>query len=36
MVEVEGIGSLRVDTAYGGDSYVIVDAQQFGVSSDAG
>ncbi len=30
MVEVEGIGSLKVDTAYGGDSYVIVDAQQLG------
>ncbi len=26
MLEVEGIGSLRVDTAYGGDSFVIVDA----------
>jgi proline racemase len=25
-IEVEGLGSLRVDTAYGGDTFVIVDA----------
>ena len=25
-LEIEGIGTLRVDTAYGGDSFVIVDA----------
>lgn len=30
MVEVEGIGSLRVDTAFGGDSFVIVDAADLG------
>ncbi|MGB1010684.1 MAG: trans-3-hydroxy-L-proline dehydratase [Thiolinea sp.] len=29
-LEVEGIGTLTVDTAYGGDSYVLVDAQQLG------
>ena len=29
-LEVEGIGSLRVDTAYGGDSFVIVDAAALG------
>ncbi|RZW17230.1 MAG: hypothetical protein EX260_09525 [Desulfobulbaceae bacterium] len=29
-IEVEGIGSLQVDTAYGGDSFVIVDAEQLG------
>ncbi len=30
MVEVEGLGTLRVDTAYGGDSFVIVDAKALG------
>ncbi len=29
-VEVPGLGTLRVDTAYGGDSFVIVDARQLG------
>ena len=29
-VEVEGVGTLNVDTAYGGDSFVIVDAQALG------
>ncbi len=29
-VEVEGFGTLNVDTAYGGDSFVIVDAQALG------
>ncbi len=29
-LEVEGIGSLIVDTAYGGDSFVIVDASALG------
>ncbi|WP_044873975.1 proline racemase family protein [Pseudomonas sp. LFM046] len=29
-IEVEGIGSLRVDTAYGGDSFVIADAKGLG------
>ena len=31
-LEVEGIGSLKVDTAYGGDSFVIVDAAAMGFS----
>ncbi|KQT47375.1 hypothetical protein ASG43_09620 [Aureimonas sp. Leaf454] len=29
-IEVEGIGSLAVDTAYGGDSFVLVDAAALG------
>ena len=29
-LEVEGMGTLRADTAYGGDSYVIVDAAALG------
>ncbi|MBC8445421.1 MAG: proline racemase family protein, partial [Rhodospirillaceae bacterium] len=29
-VEVEGLGTLQVDTAYGGDSFAIVDAQALG------
>ena len=29
-IEVEGVGTLRVDTAYGGDSFVIVDAAALG------
>ena len=29
-LEVEGIGTLRVDTAYGGDSYVIADVHALG------
>jgi proline racemase len=29
-IEVAGIGTLRVDTAYGGDSFVIVDAADLG------
>jgi proline racemase len=31
-LEVEGLGTLIVDTAYGGDSFVIVDAQALGFS----
>lgn len=31
-LEVEGLGSLAVDTAYGGDSFVIVDADAVGFS----
>lgn len=31
-IEVEGIGTLRVDTAYGGDSFVIADATSLGFS----
>jgi proline racemase len=30
VIEVEGIGTLKVDTAYGGDSFVIVDAAEVG------
>jgi len=30
FVEVEGLGTLNVDTAYGGDSFVIVDAGALG------
>ncbi|MGY6547663.1 MAG: trans-3-hydroxy-L-proline dehydratase [Roseinatronobacter sp.] len=30
MLDVPGLGALRVDTAYGGDSFVIVDAQALG------
>lgn len=29
-IEVEGVGSLQVDTAYGGDSFVIADARRLG------
>lgn len=29
-LEVEGVGTLRVDTAYGGDSFVVVDAPALG------
>ena len=29
-LEVEGLGTLTVDTAYGGDSFVIVDAAALG------
>ncbi|NND72471.1 MAG: hypothetical protein HKN43_12925, partial [Rhodothermales bacterium] len=29
-IEIEGMGTFRVDTAYGGDSFVIVDAADFG------
>lgn len=32
LLEVEGLGTLTVDTAYGGDSFVIVDAQALGLS----
>jgi proline racemase len=30
VLEVEGLGTLTVDTAYGGDSFVIVDAKALG------
>ncbi len=33
-LEVEGIGTLTVDTAYGGDSFVIVDAEAMGLKLD--
>ncbi len=32
QLEVKGLGTLDVDTAYGGDSFVIVDAQALGFS----
>jgi proline racemase len=35
MIEVEGLGSLKVDTAYGGDSFVIADARTLGFSLSA-
>jgi proline racemase len=34
-LEVEGLGTLMVDTAYGGDSFVIVDAEKLGFALDA-
>jgi len=30
FLEVEGVGTLKVDTAYGGDTYVIVDSRSAG------
>lgn len=35
-IEVEGLGTLGVDTAYGGDSFVIVDAARLGFAMEAG
>ncbi len=29
-LEVEGLGTIKIDTAYGGDSFVVVDAQALG------
>jgi len=34
-LDVEGLGTLTVDTAYGGDSFVIVDAGALGLNLDA-
>lgn len=34
-LEVEGFGTLTVDTAYGGDSFVIVDAEALGLKLEA-
>ena len=31
-LEVDGLGTLRVDTAFGGDSFVMVDAEDLGVT----
>lgn len=31
-LEVEGVGTLKVDTAFGGDSFVIVEAEALGLS----
>jgi proline racemase len=36
VIEVEGYGSLQVDTAYGGDSFVLVDARQLGFAIEPG
>ena len=38
VLEVEGLGSLKVDTAFGGDSFVLVDAEDLGfkISEDEG
>jgi trans-L-3-hydroxyproline dehydratase len=30
MIEVDGLGSIQVDTTYGGDSFVVVDAHTLG------
>ena len=35
VLDVEGIGRLRVDTAYGGDSFVVVNAQDLGLEMAA-
>ncbi|WP_439153998.1 trans-3-hydroxy-L-proline dehydratase [Yoonia sp.] len=35
MLHVPGIGEVMVDTAYGGDSFVVVDAQALGFGLDA-
>lgn len=35
-VDVPGVGPVRVDTAYGGDSFVLVDAADLGVSVEPG
>jgi proline racemase len=32
MLDVAGVGSLRVDTAFGGDSFVLVDANDLGIA----
>ena len=34
-LEVEGVGTLKVDTAYGGDSFVIVSAEDLGFALTA-
>lgn len=32
MIEVEGLGTIKVDTAYGGDSFVLTDGRALGFS----
>jgi proline racemase len=32
MIQVDGIGKVKVDTAYGGDSFVMADAVDFGLA----
>ena len=34
-LEVEGLGTLQVDTAFGGDSFVVVDAEALGFAVEA-
>jgi len=36
LIEIEGLGTIKVDTAYGGDSFVIVDSSSlgFGITPD--
>ncbi|MGA9278939.1 proline racemase family protein [Ilumatobacter sp.] len=34
-IELDGFGSIRVDTAFGGDSFVMVDAADLGLEIDA-
>jgi proline racemase len=34
MLELEGYGTIKADTAFGGDSFVIVDAKELGFSID--
>jgi len=34
-IEVEGLGAIQVDTAYGGDSFAIVDSQKLGFALTA-
>lgn len=36
QLDVPGLGTLRVDTAYGGDSFVVVDAGDVGFKLEAG
>ena len=31
-IQIEGVGAVRVDTAYGGDTFVLVDAETLGIS----
>lgn len=35
-LEVKGLGTIRVDTAYGGDSFAILDAEPLGLELSAG
>ncbi|PVB63437.1 proline racemase family protein [Labrenzia sp. 011] len=34
-LEIEGIGTIHVDTAFGGDSFVVVDPQALGIALEA-
>ena len=35
-LEVEGIGTIKVDTAFGGDSFVVVDSNLLGIALEVG